>query len=257
MTEQALVMFRNDEGLGRLTLNRPDAANAVTPEFIDAFTAAIGEAEHSGCRVLLLDAAGKNFCVGADLKHFAARLDAIPPELERMANGFHAALARLYALPIPVVAAVRGNAVGAGFGLALAADIIIAADSARFSTAYARLGLSADAGVSYFLTRAIGVRLARSLLLTARFVSADEAKGYGLVDRSVPAGELATEAEKAARELLAGSPGAHAAIKTLTDQAWSAPDLPTQLDHERDAIVALAADPRVAQAMAGMLGRSG
>ena len=110
--------------------------------------AAIDAAGRSGPGALLLTAEGSNFCVGADVKHLATVLDDLPAKLSAMADGFHAALADLAALSIPIVAAVQGHAVGAGFGLAMMADVIFAADDARFSTGYARLGLSADAGVS-------------------------------------------------------------------------------------------------------------
>src|SRR3546814_2044205 len=125
-----------------------------------------------------------------------------------MATGFHAMLERLYRLPKPVVAAVQGTAIGAGFGLALAADLVVAGRSARFSTGYARLGLSADAGVSWFLTQALGPRQAGALLMTARFLGADEAHSLGLIDEVVEDEALPAAAETAARAFAAGPGGA-------------------------------------------------
>lgn len=248
-----LVGFELRDGLGILTLDRPAAANAVTPALIADLGTAVEAAAAAPVRALLLRGAGRNFCAGADLRHFAADLDALPAELDAMAIGFHEAVARLCELPIPVVAAVQGNAIGAGFGLALAADIVLASEDARFATGYARLGLSADAGTSFFLARALGVRLARSLLISARFVPAAEALGLGLVDRCVAADALAEESLTMARALADGPTEAYAAIKRLTSAAERS-ELRAHLDAEREAIVALAGRPRAAEAIRRALG---
>ena len=247
------VIISEMGGLLRITLDRPGAGNAVTPALIAGLTAGVAMAEQTETRAVLIEGNGANFCAGADLRHFADHLEHIDVELASMATGFHAMLDRLAALPVPVVVAVQGNAIGAGFGLALIADLIIATDTARFSTGYSRLGLSADAGVSFTLTRAVGARLARSLLITARFVGAPEALALGLIDRVVPVDVLRAEAEEAARALATGATSAYAAIKRLTAQAVAAPSLRSQLDREEAEITSLARDPRVAAAMTAML----
>lgn len=241
-------------GVARLTFNRPEAGNAITPRFIDDLKVALDWTSASGCGAVLLCAEGPNFCVGADLKHFAAVSNGVDVELRRMADAFHTALARLTELPVPVVARVQGAAVGAGLGLMLAADYVVCASDARLSTGYAKLGLSADAGVSFFLTQALGPRLARSLLMTARFISASEAVAWGLVDESCAPDELTGAANLAASRFARGPTHAYQAIKRLTNEAGRGQDLRTHLDRERDEIVALAGNEQLTRAMASIAG---
>lgn len=252
---QSLVTFEIDDGLGRLRLNRPSAMNAVSPAFVTDLRAAIGAAGRAGAGALLLTAEGPNFCVGADVKHLANVLDELPAELSAIADDFHAALADLAGLSIPIIAAVQGHAVGAGFGLAMMADVIFAADDARFSTGYARLGLSADAGVSWSLTRALGLRRARSLLLTARQITADDAHSMGLIDQVLPAPLLSKAAEDAALAFTRGPTPAYEAIKMLTAEAEMAEDFARHLTRERDSVVRLADHPQVRAAILSLVNR--
>lgn len=209
------VVTEYEAGLLRISLDRPANGNAVTPGLIADLMGAVAEAEDPDVRAVLIAGSGANFCAGADLRHFAGKLDRVADELQEMATGFHAMLERLYRLPKPVVAAVQGSAIGAGFGLALATDLVVAGRSARFSTGYARLGLSADAGVSWFLTQALGPRQAGALLMTARFLGAGEAHSLGLIDEIVEDEALPAAAEAAAQAFAAGPGGAYAAIKAL------------------------------------------
>ncbi len=250
--EGASVVAVFDAGLLTIRLDRAASSNAVTPDLIADLARAVARAEENDVRAVLLTGAGANFCAGADLRHFAGKLDHVAHELQSMATSFHAMLERLYRLPIPVVAAVQGTAIGAGFGLALAADLVMASRTARFSTGYARLGLSADAGVSWFLTQALGPRQAGALLMTARFLDAAEAKSLGLVDELAEPDALGAAAETAARAFANGPGGAYAAIKALT-RAARGNDLPTQLMLEEEHVVRLARDPAVADAMAALL----
>lgn len=250
LSESVVTEF--EAGLLRISLDRPASGNAVTPGLIGELMNAVAEAEDPAVHAVLIAGAGANFCAGADLRHFAGKLDRVADELQEMATGFHAMLERLYRLPKPVVAAVQGNAVGAGFGIALAADLVVASGTARFSTGYARLGLSADAGVSWFLTQALGPRQAGALLMTARFIVAEEAKSLGLVDEVVADDMLAAAAETAARAFAAGPGSAYTAIKALTRAARSN-DLPAHLALEEAHVVRLARDPAVAEAMAAIL----
>ena len=245
-----LVSFVEEAGFARLTLERPDAGNAITPELIYDLDAALVRAASSGAGAVLLGASGRNFCVGADLKYFAGRPDSIARDLGEMADAFHAALLRLTELPIPVVARVQGEAVGAGFGLMLAADHVVCAQDTRLSTGYARLGLSADAGVSLFLTRALGPRLARNLLMTSRFITGPEALALGLADECGARSDLDLLADQAARSFAHGPGAAFAAIKRLTAEAAGAPSLRAHLDRERDEIVRLAESGALASALA-------
>ena len=245
-----MVNFVEDAGIARLTLARPDAGNAITPELIDDFDSALVRAAGCGARAVLLGGAGRNFCVGADLKYLAGRSETIADDLQAMADAFHAALNRLTELPIPVVARVQGAAVGAGFGLMLAADHVVCARDTRLSTGYARLGLSADAGVSLSLTQALGPRLARNLLMTSRFVTGPGALTLGLADECCAGADLDRVADEAARRFVDGPGPGFAASKRLTAEAARAPAPRAHMDRERDEIVALAEAGALARAIA-------
>ena len=250
-----LVDFEQEGALGRMVFVRPESGNAVTPAMVQDFKAAVDAAESSSSRALLITAEGANFSLGADLKHLGATGGALATELEAMASAFHAVQTRLYALPIPIVAAVRGAAIGAGFGLALTSDFLFCAEDARFSTGYSRLGLSCDAGVSLFLTRAVGARRARAWLIDSRFVSAAEALSLGIVYRTVPADQLDDAALEFARQLTEGPTSAFAAIKRLTSEAAAMDDIHLRLDRETSEIVALAHRPDVLAAIKATLAR--
>jgi 2-(1,2-epoxy-1,2-dihydrophenyl)acetyl-CoA isomerase len=253
--EQHFVSFERDASVGFMTLNRPAAGNAVTPDVIMDLAHAVAAAESSGCRALVVAGAGPNFCVGADLELLTGDLADMPAKLASMATAFHAVLLRLARLPLPVIAAVQGAAVGAGMGLALASDFMICADSLKFSTGYARLGLSSDAGVSFFLTKALGVRRARELLMTSRVVLAAEALALGLAQQVVPQDELRSRASETAQRLATGPTSAFAAIKRLTDAAACESPLDQHLELEAREIVTLAHRSDVQGAAAAILAR--
>lgn len=251
MTDKS-VDFSIEDALGIITLSRHHHNNACDPVMIQDLLDAAKAAETASPDAILVRAEGENFCVGADLKHLGSGEGSLAENLRPMADTFHEAVERLAALPVPIIGAVQGNAVGAGFGLALLCDHLLVAENARFSTGYIRLGLSADAGVSFFLTRALGERLARSLLLVPRTINADEALRLGLVDRIVSADKLQQEARLLATQLSLGSRAAYAAIKLLTSFAPQH-TLRQHLDMERDKIIRLARDPSVQQSMRRML----
>jgi 2-(1,2-epoxy-1,2-dihydrophenyl)acetyl-CoA isomerase len=201
-------------------------------------------------RSVLVTAEGANFSLGGDVKHLLAAGGDVAAELDCMAHGFHAALLRLIGIGVPIVAAVRGNVIGG-----VSSDYLLCSETARFSTGYSRLGLSADAGVSYFLTRALGARRARALLMDARFTSAEEAVMLGIADRKVSDDRLDTAALDLARELAEGPTAAYAAIRRLTDAA-ATNSLATHLDEETREIVALAGHEDVRAALSTRLTRT-
>lgn len=250
----SLVEFEQTGDVGRIILNRPEAGNSVNPALIDDLGIAVDRACGASVRAILIEARGANFSLGGDVRHLSAVKDAVAAELHGMATRFHAAQLHLCQLPVPIIAAVRGNVIGGGLGLALSADFLICADTARFSTGYSRLGLSADAGVSYFLTRAVGARRAAGLLIDARFLSGDEAVEAGIADRQVPDAELDTAAGQWAVELAAGPTSAFAAIKRLTDSA-RINSLGQQLDRETEEITALAERKDVIAAISAIAAR--
>jgi enoyl-CoA hydratase len=200
------------EGISLITLNRPDSLNAMNHELVAAVHDALDEVDgdHS-CRVVVLTGAGRAFCAGLDLKGAgpAPGTDGIGRAQAGMLSQQH--IASLYthmrAVRKPIIAAVNGAAAGGGFAFALASDIRVAAESARFNVAFVRIGLSGcDVGVSYLLPRLIGASKAFELMLTGRFVDAAEADRIGLVSRVVPDGEVVDAALEIADQIKANSP---------------------------------------------------
>ena len=222
--------------LAVITLERPEVGNALDEAMIDSLAAAAADVGRaSDVRAVLLRASGPHFCVGGDIKRFGAHLDALPAFLLGVADTFHAAIADLAALDVPVVAAVQGSAAGGGLSLACVADIVVAARSSRFVVAYTAIGLSPDGGASWILPRVLGPKPALELMLTNRPLGADEAAAYGIVDRIVDDRALASEAESLAAGLAEGPTGAFAACKRLV-RSSAANDLRVQLELERAAI---------------------
>jgi 2-(1,2-epoxy-1,2-dihydrophenyl)acetyl-CoA isomerase len=254
MLSMPLVRFEHLDNIAQIILARPDAGNAINAALIADLGAAVDAAEAVEPRSVLITAEGANFSLGGDLKHLLAAGSDVAAELDRMARAFHASQLRLIGIGVPIVAAARGHVIGGGFGLALSSDYLLCSENARFSTGYSRLGLSTDAGVSYFLTCALGARRARTLLMDARFISADEAVTLGIVARKISDDQLNVAALDLARELAEGPTAAYAAIRRLTDAA-ATNGLATQLDEETQEIVALAGREDVRAALSAPLTR--
>lgn len=216
MSDPPILLETSEEGVATLTLNRPDAANAINLDFAMTLErlAATLEADH-GVRAVLVRGTGRMFCGGGDLKDFDTKGDALPAYLRQLTGHLHAGIATLARLDAPVVAAVHGAAAGAGLGLALACDLVIAAASARFVMAYTKAGVSPDGSITWSLPRLVGQHRALELALTNRTLSADEALAWGLVMRVVPDEALAAESEAFVRTLAAGATGAFGGAKRL------------------------------------------
>ena len=153
----------------------------------DLAEAATQIAERSDVRAVLIAGNGPNFTVGGDLGLFAGTArEQLPNRLRRMIDSYHLAIERLTSIDAPVVAAVRGGAGGGGLGLLYVADIVVAADDARFALGYGALGLTADGGNTWFLPRMVGMRRAQELFLLNRRLTAQEALAFGLVSRLAP-----------------------------------------------------------------------
>ena len=232
------VLCRVEERVATVTLNRPEARNALTVEIKEALRRlipALGDDPGVGC--VLLTGAGGAFCAGGDTKVMA---EGPPPEREpriRILRREHEVPAAIHRLSKPVIAALPGPAAGAGFGLALACDLRIFAESAFVTTAYARLGLSGDYGVSWFLTRLVGTAKARELFFTSARVDAQECLRLGIANRVVRDAELEAEAGDLARQIAAGPPIAHRYMKENLNRALSE-GLEACLDSEAERMVA-------------------
>ncbi|WRZ90781.1 enoyl-CoA hydratase-related protein [Streptomyces sp. NBC_01007] len=214
------VLYEVSDGLATITLNRPEAMNAMNTETKVAFRdAAQAAASDDAVRAILLTAAGdRAFCVGQDLKEHIGLLAADKQSgsgrtMSTVREHYNPIVRALTGAAKPVVAGVNGVAAGAGFGFALAADYRVVADTAAFNTSFAGVALTADSGVSWTLPRVIGPSRAADLLLFPRSISAQEAYELGIANRLVPADELHAEAEKVARALASGPTLAYAALK--------------------------------------------
>ncbi len=211
-----LIELSIEDGIARLTLNSPDSANSLSPELgLELIDAAVKCDTTPGVRVVLLAANGKFFSVGGDINAMSGFGDNVSAGIKALADGLHRAISTLARMDAPVICAVNGMAAGAGFSMAIAADYVVAAQSAAFTMAYSKVGLSPDGSSSYYLPRLIGLRRAQELMLTNRVLSADEALDWGLVNAVVADEELQATAEKTARLVAKSSPESNAAIKQL------------------------------------------
>jgi 2-(1,2-epoxy-1,2-dihydrophenyl)acetyl-CoA isomerase len=209
------VLYDVTEGLATVTLNRPDAMNALDIATKDALRDGLRRAaDDPDVRAVLLTGNGRAFCVGQDLKeHIGALREAGGDALTTVHDHYNPITLAIAGMPKPVVAGVNGVAAGAGAGFAFAADYRIVADTAAFNTAFAGIALTADSGMSWSLPRLVGPSRAQDLLFFPRSVKAPEALELGLANRVVPAAELADEARAVARKLAEGPTAAYAAIK--------------------------------------------
>lgn len=217
-----------------ITLNRPDKLNATTAPMLRALRAAFeGAADDRACRAVLLTGAGRGFCAGQDLAAVNT-LDTATADLGALVEELYNPLIRLIrAHPLPVVCAVNGIAAGAGANLALACDIVLAARSASFVQAFARIGLIPDAGGTWALPRLVGDARARALALLAEKISAEQAAAWGMIWRVVEDEALMAEAEAMAA-YLAEQPTATLGLIKRALLASAGNDLETQLALERD-----------------------
>lgn len=230
-----LVTSTLADGVARLTLNRPDAGNAMSWELIDAFSAAVEACVRlEGVRAFLITAQGRHFSVGGDIRAFASEAD---PALfiGRLARRLHDGLVLLAEHSAPVVIAAQGMSAGAGLSLVASGDIVLASEDAGFAMAYAGIGLTADGGSTWHLPRVVGLRVTQEMAYLGRKLTAQEALDLGLVTRLVAPDRLLQEAEAAARTIASGPTCAFGGIKRLL-LGGSTKALLEQLDREAEAI---------------------
>ena len=225
------VLVERDGRVALVTLNRPEARNALDMPMRRALAEALAElADDAGVGALVLRGAGEHFCAGGDVKLMQERpISAVEGQARVEAlNRVVRALARFRA---PTLAMVDGFAVGAGCNLALACDLVIASSRARFGEVFARLGLIPDGGGTYFLPRRVGLSKAKELAFTGQLVDAAEAERIGLVNRVVPPAELEPATRALAHRIADGPPRAHALAKVMLDRSLAV-DLDTALAWE-------------------------
>jgi enoyl-CoA hydratase len=218
--DQPLVLTEKFDGICRVTLNRPEALNALSTGLRDALAVVFAElAEDSGTQVVILTGAGRAFTVGLDLKELGGelggKLDDSPPP--RAAHDLEQALLDL---PQPVIGAINGFAITGGFELALMCDFLIASTEARFADTHARVGVVPGWGLSQRLPRLIGINRAKELSLTGNFLDAATAYAWGLVNRVVAPDELLPVTESLARDIASTEPTTRAEILRIMNEGW-------------------------------------
>jgi 2-(1,2-epoxy-1,2-dihydrophenyl)acetyl-CoA isomerase len=235
------VILEVKNGVALITLNRPEAANGINKEMAEELDQAARKCEHDDAvRAILISGAGRFFCAGGDLKSFAGKSETdLPRYLEDLTAHLHRAVSRFARMRSPVVAAVHGSAAGAGFSLACAVDFVIASESAKFTMAYTKAGLTPDGSSTFYLPRIVGPRRAMELAILNPLLTAKQALDLGIVTRMVPDGELAATATAFAEELARGPTLAYRGVKRLLIDSAVA-GLEEQMGRETETICATA-----------------
>ena len=233
MTQYATILFSNEDGIARLTLNRPDRLNSFTVEMHEEVADALSRLE--GARVLVLSGAGRGFCAGQDLNDRAVAPGESVDLGESVEQRYNPLIRRLTALPFPVVARVNGVAAGAGANIALACDIVVAAKSAKFIQSFANIGLIPDSGGTWVLPRLLGQARALGLALTAEPLPAERAAEWGMIWKAVEDDALDAEVDALAARFASAPTRGLAAIKTMIRESWGH-SLDEELDLQRDAM---------------------
>jgi 2-(1,2-epoxy-1,2-dihydrophenyl)acetyl-CoA isomerase len=249
----APLLITQADGVTEIRLNRPAVLNALNAEMADALLAAVRAIEHDRtARALLFTGEGRSFMAGGDITLFSG--PGATERIDTLMRTFHDTIVLLARLPIPVLAFAHGPVAGAGVSMALAADIVLAADDARFVLAYSRLGANPDGGATYGLPRALGLRRALGFALLEETLDAATAERHGLVNRILPAETALADARALARRLAAGPTAAFGRTKALL-RASLGRDLPTQLDTERAEFLAGTFGPDFQEGVAAFTGK--
>ncbi|MDY6989907.1 MAG: enoyl-CoA hydratase-related protein [Thermodesulfobacteriota bacterium] len=236
----SFITFEIEDSVGLIRLNRPNDGNALIPEMVrELLDAAIRCDEDPNIRAVVLTANGKMFCAGGDLKAFAAQEEKVSHYIRDMTQAFHATISRFNRMDPPVVGAINGIAAGGGFSLALTTDIAIAAESAKFTMAYTKAGLTPDGSSSYFLGRVVGLRRAKEMALLNPILSARQAMEWGLVNQVVADDQVLTIALEMAHQLAKGPTRSLGETKRLI-LSGATESLESQMEKESRAIASMA-----------------
>ncbi|MBB5913839.1 2-(1,2-epoxy-1,2-dihydrophenyl)acetyl-CoA isomerase [Nocardia transvalensis] len=255
MTEYETLQFEQSGSIARITLNRPTAANGID-HVLGRELAQLASrcADDPALKVVTLTGAGKFFSAGGDLKAMAAQDGSAGTYVKNLADSLHEAISSFARMDALLIIAVNGIAAGAGFSLAVVGDLVIAGESASFTMAYTRAGLSPDGGASYYLPRLIGLRRTQDLMLNNRALSAGEALDWGLVHRVVPDAELGSTVDELAERFAAGPKLSNANVKKLL-LVSSSHTLEEQLARESSFISHCADSPDGQEGITAFLGK--
>ena len=228
------VKYEIDETVAIITMNRPEALNALSLQLTMDLRSAIEKAVEGKARAVILTGEGRAFCSGGDLREMQmmwqkeGRIEAF---MEEPLRALHDVILLIRNTPIPFLAAVQGVCAGAGTNFALACDMIFAAEGASFNEAFVRIGLSPDCGGSFFLPRAVGEKLAAEIFMTGETISAEIALQIGMINRVISSENLMTEAIEMARRLALAPTASIGRIKQMLNASFSN-NLQQQLDLE-------------------------
>ena len=246
------VLWNVADRVGHIVLNRPDQANALDLEMSKALRKAVRAAVHEDVGAVLLSAKGAFFCAGGDIQAFALQRRALPSLIQQLLLELHPAMEDLAALPVPIISALQGPVAGAGIGLALCADFVLASEETKLRGGYAGIGLSPDMGSSYYLAQRAGPLRTRQILMTNRSVPADECLRLGIVDELHASDRLLSAAQELARSLAQGPSQALRTIKRLCNVAGHQ-RLPAHLACEQSALLACAHSADAAEGISAFL----
>lgn len=215
MSEYQTLSFERTGPIARIVLNRPDAANGMNEVMTRELAAVAALCDVPEIKSVVLTGSGRFFCAGGDLRAMAASPLGAGRFVKGIADDLHRAVSTFARMDAVLITAVNGVAAGAGFSLAIAGDLVLAADNASFTMAYTRAGLSPDGSSSYYLPRLIGVRRTQELMLTNRTLTAAEAAEWGLVNEVLPGAELEGRAQVLADQMASAAKGSSGAVKKL------------------------------------------
>jgi 2-(1,2-epoxy-1,2-dihydrophenyl)acetyl-CoA isomerase len=249
----SLVVLNVDGAIASLTLNRPDAGNAINLDLArELLAAAIRCDSDPAIRCVVLSGTGRLFCAGGDIGVLGSAGERTAAVLSELAGTLHMAISRLARMRKPLLVLVNGPAAGAGLGLAIMGDVVLAATSAHFTAAYSVIGLTPDGGTTWQLPRLIGLRKAQEMILTNRRVTAAEAEAMGLVTRAIDDSKLAAEGAATAQRLAQSATAALGAARALLISSFGA-DLESHMELEARTISAAGAGPESREGLAAFL----
>jgi 2-(1,2-epoxy-1,2-dihydrophenyl)acetyl-CoA isomerase len=214
VTDYETITLEQSGPIARITLNRPDAANGMNHTMTRELADAAKRCDTDATKVVLLTGSGRFFCAGGDLKSFASAPNR-GQHIKGVADDLHRAISTFARMNAVLITAVNGTAAGAGFSIAVTGDIVLAAQTASFTMAYTKVGLSPDGSSSYFLPRLIGITKTKELMLTNRTLAAHEALQWGLVTEVLPDDELTARADELAAQIATTASGSNGAVKAL------------------------------------------
>lgn len=252
------VMLTRHGAVAIVTMNRPERANVLnaqsSPALCDAVLQLSADVAAGEVRAVLVKARGAQFCAGGDIAEMVAAGAGLGAMLDRFIPPLNDAIMKLSQLPVPVVSAVNGAVGGGGIGLALCADIVLAAESMKLRGGYTAIGLTPDVGASWFLTRRAGAARAKQIFMSNQPVTATQALAWGIVEEVLPDDTLAERALALAEQLAHGATGALGRVKLLVDGAGDRA-LAEQMALERQCMVVSGQGPEAAEGVAAFLAK--